>query len=46
MRQDKRESAELADYAANLTTIVHKTIRGNENKINKDLSLSLNQLNR
>ncbi|KAI5118684.1 hypothetical protein M0805_003621 [Coniferiporia weirii] len=44
IRQDRRACAELAEYAANLTCHVHKTIRGNENMIDKDLSLSLTQL--
>ncbi|KAL5536802.1 hypothetical protein ACEPAF_625 [Sanghuangporus sanghuang] len=44
MHQDKREAAELAEYAATLTRVVHATIRGRENMIDKDLSLSLTQL--
>ncbi|KAL5492514.1 hypothetical protein ACEPAI_3961 [Sanghuangporus weigelae] len=44
MHQDKREAAELAEYAATLTRAVHATIRGRENMIDKDLSLSLTQL--
>ncbi|KAH8110979.1 hypothetical protein DFH11DRAFT_1616366 [Phellopilus nigrolimitatus] len=44
MRQDKQESAELAEYVADLTCHIHKTLYGKESIIDKDLSLSLKQL--
>ena len=44
MGQDKRAAAELADCAAGMVSQVHKTVRGREALIDKELSLSLQQL--
>lgn len=44
MGQDRRAAAELADCAAVVASQVHKTIRGREALIDKELSLSLKQL--
>lgn len=44
MRDCKLQSAELAEYAAQLTYEVHRVIRGRERLIDNDLKTALEQL--
>jgi hypothetical protein len=44
MRDNKLQSAELAEYAAQLTHEVHRVICGREKLIDDDLKISLQQL--
>jgi hypothetical protein len=44
MHDNKLQSAELAEYAAQLTYEVHRVIRGRERLVDGDLKTALEQL--
>lgn len=44
MHDNKLQSAELAEYAAQLTCEVHRVIRGRERLVDGDLKTALEQL--